>query len=261
MFKFKKPVNNLDLTTPVELPIFIKPEQPGLKQLIHVDNVYKHFHKKEVLNGVNFTINENEHLIILGANGAGKSVLVETIAGLIKPSEGKINYHFDSTDLNQQIGVQFQAIDFPSNLTPYDVIQFNIDLFKINIDKDELEELIIAFKIDRFINQKCSKLSGGQKQRLNVLLALINKPKVVFLDEFSTGLDFLIKSQIEEFLLNYAQKNNITVVIVSHDVNEIEIFAKKIVALSQGKIVLSATKEEVIERFGSIRNLMKTYIK
>lgn len=261
MFKFKKPVNNLDLTTPVELPIFIKPEQPGVKQLIHVDNVYKHFHKKEVLNGVNFTINENEHLIILGANGAGKSVLVETIAGLIKPSEGKINYHFDSTDLNQQIGVQFQAIDFPSNLTPYDVIQFNIDLFKINIDKDELEELIIAFKIDRFINQKCSKLSGGQKQRLNVLLALINKPKVVFLDEFSTGLDFLIKSQIEEFLLNYAQKNNITVVIVSHDVNEIEIFAKKIVALSQGKIVLSATKEEVIERFGSIRNLMKTYIK
>ena len=261
MFKFKKPVNNLDLTTPVELPIFIKAEQPGVKQLIHVDNVYKHFHKKEVLNGVNFTINENEHLIILGANGAGKSVLVETIAGLIKPSEGKINYHFDSTDLNQQIGVQFQAIDFPSNLTPYDVIQFNIDLFKINIDKDELEELIIAFKIDRFINQKCSKLSGGQKQRLNVLLALINKPKVVFLDEFSTGLDFLIKSQIEEFLLNYAQKNNITVVIVSHDVNEIEIFAKKIVALSQGKIVLSATKEEVIERFGSIRNLMKTYIK
>lgn len=261
MFKFKKPVNNLDLTRPVELPVFIKPEQPGVKQLIHVDNVYKHFHKKEVLNGVNFTINENEHLIILGANGAGKSVLVETIAGLIKPSEGKINYHFDSTDLNQQIGVQFQAIDFPSNLTPYDVIQFNIDLFKINIDKDELEELIIAFKIDRFINQKCSKLSGGQKQRLNVLLALINKPKVVFLDEFSTGLDFLIKSQIEEFLLNYAQKNNITVVIVSHDVNEIEIFAKKIVALSQGKIVLSATKEEVIERFGSIRNLMKTYIK
>ena len=221
MFKFKKPVNNLDLTTPVELPIFIKPEQPGVKQLIHVDNVYKHFHKKEVLNGVNFTINENEHLIILGANGAGKSVLVETIAGLIKPSEGKINYHFDSTDLNQQIGVQFQAIDFPSNLTPYDVIQFNIDLFKINIDKDELEELIIAFKIDRFINQKCSKLSGGQKQRLNVLLALINKPKVVFLDEFSTGLDFLIKSQIEEFLLNYAQKNNITVVIVSHDVNAV----------------------------------------
>lgn len=261
MFKFKKPVNNLDLTRPVELPVFIKQEQPGVKQLIHVDNVYKHFHKKEVLNGVNFTINENEHLIILGANGAGKSVLVETIAGLIKPSEGKINYHFDSTDLNQQIGVQFQAIDFPSNLTPYDVIQFNIDLFKINIDKDELEELIIAFKIDRFINQKCSKLSGGQKQRLNVLLALINKPKVVFLDEFSTGLDFLIKSQIEEFLLNYAQKNNITVVIVSHDVNEIEIFAKKIVALSQGKIVLSATKEEVIERFGSIRNLMKTYIK
>lgn len=261
MFKFKKPVNNLDLTRPVELPIFIKPDQPGVKQLIHVDHVYKHFHKKEVLKGVDFTINENEHLIILGANGAGKSVLVETIAGLIKPSEGKINYHFDSTDLNQQIGVQFQAIDFPSNLTPYDVIQFNIDLFKINIDKDELEELIIAFKIDRFINQKCSKLSGGQKQRLNVLLALINKPKVVFLDEFSTGLDFLIKSQIEEFLLNYAQKNNITVVIVSHDVNEIEIFAKKIVALSQGKIVLSATKEEVIERFGSIRNLMKTYIK
>lgn len=252
---------DLNLTVPVELPIFIKKEKEGLKQLIHVDNIYKNFHKKEILKGVNFTINENEHLIILGSNGAGKTVLVETIAGLIKPTSGKIQYNFDSTDLNQQIGVQFQAIDFPSNLTPHDVIQFNIDLFKINIEKTELNELIVAFKIDRFINQKCSKLSGGQKQRLNVLLALINKPKVVFLDEFSTGLDFLIKSQIEEFLLSYAHKNNITVVIVSHDVNEIEIFAKKIVVLSQGKIILSATKEEVIEEFGSIRNLMQKYIK
>ena len=258
--KLKKS-KDLNLTIPVELPIFIKKEKEELKQLIHIDNIYKNFHKKEILKGVNFTINENEHLIILGSNGAGKTVLVETIAGLIKPTSGKIKYNFDSTDLNQQIGVQFQAIDFPSNLTPHDVIQFNIDLFKIKIEKHELEELIVAFKIDRFINQKCSKLSGGQKQRLNVLLALINKPKVVFLDEFSTGLDFLIKSQIEEFLLSYAQKNNITVVIVSHDVNEIEIFAKKIVVLSQGKIVLSATKEEVIEEFGSIRNLMQKYIK
>ena len=258
--KLKKS-KDLNLTIPVELPIFIKKEKEELKQLIHIDNIYKNFHKKEILKGVNFTINENEHLIILGSNGAGKTVLVETIAGLIKPTSGKIKYNFDSTDLNQQIGVQFQAIDFPSNLTPHDVIQFNIDLFKINIEKTELNELIVAFKIDRFINQKCSKLSGGQKQRLNVLLALINKPKVVFLDEFSTGLDFLIKSQIEEFLLSYAHKNNITVVIVSHDVNEIEIFAKKIVVLSQGKIVLSATKEEVIEEFGSIRNLMQKYIK
>ena len=245
----------------VRPPIFIKPDQPGLKPLIVVDHLYKSFGKKAVLKDVNFTINEGEHLILLGSNGTGKTVLVETIAGLIKPTKGQVKYHFDSHDINKQIGVQFQAIDFPAHLTPSDIIKFNIDLFKIKISPQELDELIIAFKIDHFLTQRCSKLSGGQKQRLNVLLSLINKPKVVFLDEFSTGLDFLIKSQIEEFLITYARQNQITVVIVSHDVNEIEIFAKKIVALHKGEVVLSASADEVVEHFGSIRNLMKEYIK
>lgn len=243
------------------VPHFICPDQADAKPLVSIEHLHKSFRKKVVLDDVSFTINEGEHLIILGANGAGKTVLVETIAGLMKPSGGQIHYHFATTEGAHQIGVQFQAIDFPANLTPRDIIKFNIDLFKITISPGELAELINAFKIDRFLDQKCAKLSGGQKQRLNVLLALLNKPKIVFLDEFSTGLDFLIKSQIEEFLLWYAQRNQITIVIVSHDVNEIELFAQKVVALRGGKIVLSASRAEALARFGSVRNLMKNYIK
>lgn len=241
--------------------LFIKEDNKVLKQLIHVDDVYKNFGKNNVLKGLSFTINENQNLVILGSNGAGKTVIVETIAGLIKPTNGQVKYNFKTDNINKQIGVQFQAIDFPSHLSPMDIINFNIDLFKIKISKKELEELIETFKIKKFIDRKCSKLSGGQKQRLNVLLSLLNKPKVVFLDEFSTGLDFLIKSQIEEFISAYAKKHGITIVLVSHDVSEIEFFAKKIVAIYQGKIVLSATTEEVIKEFGSIRNLMKKYIR
>lgn len=265
MFLIKKSEKNIDvndITNEISPKLFIKEENSNVKHLVEVKDVYKTYGKNEVLKGINFTINENEHLVILGSNGAGKTVTVETIAGLIKSTSGTIKYNFDSEiDLNKQIGVQFQAIDFPSSLTPMDVIDFQKDLLKIEIKKEELDELIDTFKIGKFINRKCSKLSGGQKQRLNVLLSLLSKPRVVFLDEFSTGLDFLIKSQIEEFILKYAKKHNITIVLVSHDVNEIEFFAKKIVVLHRGKIILSATKEEVLEEFGSIRNVMLEYIK
>lgn len=250
-------------TTIIAPELFIKKndKNQSFKSLIEVKDIFKNFGKNDVLKGLNFSIYEGEHLCLIGSNGAGKTVTVEMIAGLIHPNKGEILYHFETTDLNKQIGIQFQAIDFPAHLTPIDVINFNIDLYKLNIEQNEVEELIENFKIKKFINRKCSKLSGGQKQRLNVLLSLLNKPKIVFLDEFSTGLDFLIKSQIEEFISSYAKKNNITIVVVSHDVDEISFFAKRILGIHQGKVVLDASKEEVIEKFGSIRNMMKEYIK
>lgn len=250
-----------DDTLIIEPKLFISKENVDKKCLIELNSIYKDFGKNKVLNDLSFSIYEGEHLCLIGSNGAGKTVTVEMIAGLIQPTSGSINYNFDSIDLNKQIGIQFQAIDFPAHLTPFDVINFNIDLYKLKISKEELDELIENFKIKKFINRKCSKLSGGQKQRLNVLLSLLNKPKIVFLDEFSTGLDFLIKSQIEEYIKTYTEKHNITIVVISHDVDEINFFAKRIVGIHQGHVVLDASKNEVINQFGSIRNMMKEYIK
>lgn len=261
-FKLKKNKNEpINPKSKIELENFIEEDSnDDLHKLISIKNLQKKFGKKQVLKDVNFNIKKGEHLCLLGSNGAGKTVLIETISGLLEPSGGSIEYFFDSTELNKQIGIQFQSIDLPSSLTPLDIINFFIDLYKLNITKEEIDNLIDAFKIRNYINTKSSKLSGGQKQRLNVLLSLINKPKIIFLDEFSTGLDFLIKNQIEEFILNYANKNNITIVVVSHDVDEINFFAKRIVVLYDGKIVLNISKEKAIEKFGSIRNLMKNYI-
>lgn len=243
------------------IELFICEDSPNLKRLIHIENLHKTFGKNEVLKGIDFRINQGQHIALLGSNGAGKTVTIETIAGLIEPTSGSINYHFETVDLNKQIGIQFQAIDFPSNLTPWDVIKFNKELLKIEINDDELDEMITMFGIKPYIKKRCSKLSGGQKQRLNVLLSLLNKPKIIFLDEFSTGLDFSIKYQIETFISEYAKRNKITIAVVSHDINEIEFFADKIVVIHKGKVVLSATKEQVIEKFGSIKNLMIKYIR
>lgn len=263
IFNIRVKKNIKEEQTLYSLPTFIKEAtlESKTKCLIKLKDVEKSFGKKEVLKGINFSIYEGEHLCLIGSNGAGKTVTVEMIAGLIQPTKGMIEYDFDTTNLNKQIGIQFQAIDFPNHLTPLDVIKFNIELYKLNIEQEELNELIKNFKMSQFIDNKCSKLSGGQKQRLNVLLSLLNKPKVVFLDEFSTGLDFLIKSQIEEYILSYAKKYNITIVVVSHDVDEIAFFAKRIVCIHQGQIVLDASKEQIIKQFGSIRNMMKEYIR
>lgn len=245
------------------LEIFIKKNQKDSNDeiLLDVKDIKKNFGSKEVLKGLNFQITKNKNMAFLGANGAGKSVFLEIASGLMKPSSGKIDYNFSTTNINKQIGVQYQSIDFPPSLTVKDMIDFQIELFKIKISNDELDDIMNSFQICNLLKTKGSKLSGGQKQRLNVLLSILQKPKIVFLDEFSTGLDFSIKSKIEDFIYKFAKENEITIVVVSHDVSEIEFFADEIVIIENGKVILFASIDDVKEKFGSIRDMMKIYIR
>lgn len=234
--------------------------------LINVQNLTKEFgkldKKKVVLNNINFEIREGENVAFLGTNGAGKTTLVEILAGLNKPTSGTVEYKFayDKTPL-EKLGIQFQDSSYPPGITVKEVIKFIIGVYSCKVSEEELEGLINIFGIDIFYKRRASSLSGGQQQRLNALLAIIHKPKVIFLDEISTGLDISIRTRIKDFIKEYAIENGMTIVLVSHDMPEIEYLADRIIVLDKGTIVASIYKDEIMAKYGDVTNFISNYIK
>jgi ABC-2 type transport system ATP-binding protein len=233
--------------------------------LIEAHNISKFFkvkHEKVAANDdITIKFKRGESVAILGANGAGKTTLVEMIMGLNKPDSGHFKYNYE-TKINYQesLGIQFQDSSYPVGLKCKDVVLFLVDAYKIKIDKDELQKLIDEFGIDKFYNKSARSLSGGQQQRLNLLLSIIHKPKLVFLDELSTGLDIKIRTTIKKFIKKFAEDNGMTIVIISHDMEEVDYLAERIIVLKEGKIVSDKPKTEIKSKFPSIEKYLEQYL-
>lgn len=245
--------------------VYVNKELNHDEKLIEINNLVKKFGHKEkckvVLNGVNLTVSKGKNLALLGGNGAGKTTLVETIAGLYKPDGGSIKYlyKYDKT-FQERLGIQFQDSFYPSAITVKEVIDFMIGLYGSKISHDELIAMLNIFGINEYYKKRVSKLSGGQQQRLNALLAIIHKPTVLFLDELSTGLDITIRTNIKRFIKHYAIENGITLILVSHDTDEIAYLADEIAVLKKGKIVYFDTKENIIQEYENIEKFLIPYL-
>lgn len=241
--------------------LFITPHSPSSKPIIKIDHVIKSFGKNDVLKDVNFVINQGEHLALLGSNGAGKTTLLNIIVGLLKPTSGTVEYLYEYKNSNlEEIGMQFQDSSYPKGITAKNVIDFMLEVYKSNIDKNELDAIIEIFGITKFLNKSASALSGGQQQRINAMLAIVHKPKIAFLDELSTGLDILSKKKITQFILDFCNANGMTLCIVSHDLLEIDYFSKRVVLLDDGKVIVDANKQEIMSKFGSLEKFINLYI-
>lgn len=164
------------------------------------------------------------------------------------------------TNPYEKLSVQFQDLKFPTSLTPKDLIDFAFKLSGNDNMDDDIAIGIKTFEIDKILNTKMSKLSGGQQQRVNVLISMISKPKILFLDEFTTGLDISIKNKLQNFILDFCNKNKITLVIISHDIDCIEEMVDRIIILADKQIFIDAYTKDIITKFGSIKNMLKKYI-
>lgn len=243
------------------LATFIKKENYDNKVLIRAKNLTHSFKNKVVYKKISFEIFENEKLAFLGPNGAGKTLTVSTLCGYEKQKEGDIDYLYQyETSPYEKLSVQFQDLKFPTSLTPKDLIEFSLKLSGNKDNDEDIIEAIETFEIDKILNTKMSKLSGGQQQRVNVLISMIGKPKILFLDEFTTGLDISIKNKIQNYILDFCKKNNITLVVISHDIDCIEEMVDRIIIIADKKIFLDAYKKDIIEEFGSVKKMLKKYI-
>ncbi|MGL4343445.1 MAG: ABC transporter ATP-binding protein [Metamycoplasmataceae bacterium] len=243
---------------------FITPQNKDSKTLIKVSNLEKWFgtvkNKHYALKNISFEIKEGECLSFLGGNGAGKTTLVEILSGLNKPSKGNIEYLFDyDKSYLEKIGIQFQDSSFPPALSVKEIVEFMITVFDIKINNDDFYALLKIFGIDEFYKKNAHSLSGGQQQRLNAILAIIHKPKIVFLDEISTGLDINIKTRIKEFIKSYAKEYGMTIILVSHDLDEIKYLCDRMIILEKGEIKSSFYINEIKDK--TLDEFVKPYIK
>lgn len=259
-------VNKLNQSSAKTLTFFDNVDYSNQSPIVKISNLNRVFyHKNKKTFGIedlNLILYKNQPTALIGANGAGKTTLIEMITKTNKPDSGKIEYFFDNEYRNvlENIGVQFQDSNYPKGILVKQVVEFVLNAYNSQTTKPELEELLNVFGINEFWNKSAASLSGGQSQRLNALLAIIHKPKLVILDELSTGLDLSIRTKIKNWIKNFIEVNKLSLLLVSHDLNELELLAERFVMMRKGKIVMDITKQNLVNRFGSLEKCINEMI-
>lgn len=239
------------------------------KIVLQVDGISKSFGKKRVLDNLSLMIKEGDRIAITGPNGSGKTTLINILVGLLNQDEGVVIKPSFKTneEFLKNTGIQFQSESFPKGFKVEEIIDLiagiNFDKKKYdsyrkwwnNVLKPKKKELIEIFGLVKLKKAKVTKLSGGEKQRLNILLALLNDPKIIILDEISTGLDIESQERLLQYIKEYQEKYNATLIIVSHNINEIRELSNTISILDNGRIIntvdiIDLEKNDIeIERF------------
>lgn len=220
------------------------------EEILKVENLFVKYKDVIAVNNVSFSMKKNEVLGIIGANGAGKTSLVEAIEGLRTPSGGEIsilglNPQKDRISLYKQVGVQLQQTSYPE----YAKVQDICELFScFYTNPVPFEELLVSMGIDDLKKKYVNKLSGGQRQKLSIVLSLLCSPKIVFWDELTTGLDPLARHNLYDKILQY-KKNGLTIIIVTHFMEEVEKLCDRVAVMQTGKILGIGTPTEIKKLF------------
>ncbi|MBE0538457.1 MAG: ABC transporter ATP-binding protein [Ignavibacterium sp.] len=205
--------------------------------MIQLKEIEKKFGKSEVLKNLSFDIEPGKITAIVGPNGSGKTTIIKTILGLVKPDNGDIliddksilnDYHY-----RKNIGYMPQSASFPENLTIREVLKMIGDLRNSKIKHDD--ELLVALNLTAEMNKQVKTLSGGTKQKVSALLSLMFNPSIIILDEPTAGLDPVASSNLKELIIKEKMKGK-TIILTSHIMSEIEELADHIIFLIEGKI-------------------------
>jgi len=231
-----------------------------MNETIKVANLKKSYGNAIVVNDLNISVKKGEVYGLLGANGAGKSTTIECILGTRKPDNGTIsilgmNPIYDRKNLFENVSVQFQEATYQDKILVYELCEETSCLYKAPKDYTLLLE---QFGLFEKLKAPVSELSGGQRQKLFIILALIPNPKVVFLDELTTGLDTMARREIWTSLLGL-KKDGLTIFLTSHFMDEVETLCDRIMILKNGISVFEGTVNEAIAR-SPFSNFEDTYI-
>lgn len=204
--------------------------------MFKVKEIEKSFKNKEVLKDVTFEISEGDRVALLGGNGAGKSTLLKIIAGQIVANSGEVD---TSLDFQTEISMMPQADILIDDLTVFEIVSLKCKMNELN--DACIEELLMSVELQEHQKQFVGSLSGGQKRRLSLLLTILNSPKLIFLDEPTTGMDLESVDNFWKLLEN----KNYTSVIVTHDFNQIDRFFTKVLILKDGIITANESVESI----------------
>jgi len=233
---------------------------------LKVKNLVKKFKSTIAVNNVSFEIKKNSTLGLLGPNGCGKTTSIGMMLGLITPTSGEI--FINDMKLNSENRIKLLSlinfaspyIELPKKLTVKQNLEVYARLYGVNNKIERIEELIEDLDLSKFLNKNTGELSSGQKNRVSLAKSLINKPKLLFLDEPTASLDPDVGDFVREYLEKYKNKNELTILLASHNMREVERLCNKIIMMKQGKIIDEGTCEDLINKHGR-KNLEDTFLK
>ena len=212
-----------------------------MKKSITVENLTKKIGRKVILHNLSFSVDKGKIVGVVGPNGAGKSTLIKTMLGLYHITAGDIYVHGFSVKKNiekvlNDIGCIIENPDLYNNLTGRENIEFFAELCNMK-DKTFINRLIKLVKLENRIDDKVKTYSLGMKQRIGIICALVNKPKILILDEPTNGLDPLGIKELREFLKLINKNTNITIILCSHILDEMEKVCDEIIMIDDGKFI------------------------
>lgn len=216
-----------------------------MKKAIKVRNVSKEINGRKILDNINFDIYEGEIVGLVGPNGAGKSTLLKIMSGLYPNDEGLVEYY--SIDLKHNyekamslVGTLIESPDLYKNLSGFDNLELFKSMFK-DVDEKRIKEIVEIVEMEKHLGKKFKTYSLGMKERLGIAASLINKPKILILDEPTNGLDPIGVKNVMNLL---KEMKGTTILISSHLLNEIEQLCDRVIFINSGKIVSIKTLDK-----------------
>jgi ABC-2 type transport system ATP-binding protein len=218
------------------------------KTIISVRNLVKHYGNFEAVKGISFDVYENEIFGMLGPNGAGKSTTLEIIETLREKTSGEVfvdghNLDKEPDEIKKIIGVQLQTSGYYPGLNLVELIELFCGLYNKDMEPMELLEMV---NLTEKAKSQFKQLSGGQKQRFSVATTLINDPKIIFLDEPTTGLDPQARRSLWELVKTIRGKGT-TVIITTHYMDEAEYLCDRVAVIDSGRIIALNSPDQMID--------------
>ena len=232
---------------------------------IEVINLSKSYKSKQAVNNINFKINENEIVGLLGPNGCGKTTTIGMMLGLLKPTSGKvlingIDIEKNKISLLHKMNFISPYIELPKKLTVRQNLVVYGKLYNVSNLNDQIDYLSNKLRLNKLLDNVTGELSSGQKNRVSLAKALINNPTVLLLDEPTASLDPETGDFVRTFLENYKREKKISVLLASHNMNEVTRLCASVLMMKDGIIIDKGKPEELIAKHGR-QNLEEVFLK
>ncbi len=235
-----------------------------MKNSIEVINLSKSYKTKKAVNNINFKINENEIVGLLGPNGCGKTTTIGMILGLLKPTSGQVlingkNIENNKISILHKMNFISPYIELPKKLTVNQNLIVYGKLYNIQNLNERINFLSEKLRLGDLLDKITGELSSGQKNRVSLAKALINDPTVLLLDEPTAALDPETADFIRTFLEKYKEEKKISVLLASHNMDEVKRLCNSVMMMKDGTIVDSGAPEDLIKKYGQ-KNLEEVFL-
>ena len=234
---------------------------------IEIKNLSKEYNNILAVKNINFTINKGSIVGLLGPNGCGKTTTIGMMLGLIKPTSGtvfingqNIENENNRTKILEKVNFISPYVELPKKLTVEENLKVYGKLYGVNNLQDKISDLMKQLNLFEFKKRKTGELSSGQKNRVSLAKALINEPEILFLDEPTASLDPDVGDYIRTYIESFASKKGTTILLASHNMNEVERLCNEVMMMKNGEIIDKGTCSSLINKHGR-KNLEETFLK